>query len=201
MIKVTKLTKKIPVGGGLGGGSSDAATVLKGLNTLWGLNWPVERLAKLGVQLGADVPFFLYDGPAKVEGIGDLITPLEKLPNLSIILINPGIHVATPWAYSTWDKKSKKRELTQENQSVRSLCTFAEVIQGLHNDFEEVVIPEYPEIQKVKEALTNAGAQGALMSGSGSTVFGLFKTVGARDWALEKIDKKPAWQVFAVENG
>ena len=193
------LAKKIPMGGGLGGGSSDAAAVLKGLNELWGLHWPISKLAAVGVKLGADVPFFIYDGPAKVEGIGEQITPLKKFPKLWIILINPGVHVATPNAYNLWDQK-ERMNLTQQNQSVRDSGTFEGVIQVLHNDFESVVIPEYPAIQMAKDTLLHAGASGALMSGSGSTVFGLFETKEKRDRALKKIKTEPKWQVFAVEN-
>ena len=195
-----RVTKKIPMGAGLGGGSSNAATVLKGLNQLWGLNWPLEKLAQLGVQLGADVPFFIYDGPAQIGGIGDQIKPLTKLPNLSIILVNPGVHVSTPWAYGAWDKRFDGNPLTPQNRSVTSARAFAEIVQELHNDFEAVVIPEHPEIQGAKEALKNVGAQGILMSGSGSTVFGIFETKDLRDRALGKIGKREKWQVFAVEN-
>lgn len=195
-----QLSKKIPMGAGLGGGSSNAATVLKGLNQLWGLHWPLERLAKLGVQLGADVPFFIYDGPAQIEGIGDKITSLTKLPNLSIILINPGVHVSTPWAYQQWDMTGRGNPLTPQNRSVTSARAFAEIVQELHNDFESVVIPEHPEIQSAKKVLKNVGSSGVLMSGSGSTVFGLFETKELRDRALDKIEKREKWQVFAVEN-
>ncbi|MDZ4224817.1 MAG: 4-(cytidine 5'-diphospho)-2-C-methyl-D-erythritol kinase, partial [bacterium] len=195
-----RVTKKIPMGAGLGGGSSNAATVLKGLNQLWGLNWPLEKLASLGVQLGADIPFFIYDGPAQIEGIGDKITSLTKLPNLAIILINPGIHVSTPWAYSAWDRRFGGNPLTPKNRSVTSARAFAKIVQELHNDFEAVVIPEHPEIQGAKEALKNAGSKGVLMSGSGSTVFGIFETKDLRDRALGKIEKREKWQVFAVEN-
>ena len=198
-----QLAKKIPMGGGLGGGSSNAATVLKGLNELWGLNLPPEKLAKIGVRLGADVPFFIVDGPALVGGIGDLIKPLKKIAKLWIILINPGVPVSTLWAYKTWDTNASaegRNNLTQENQNVRSLGTFEEVLQVLHNDFEDVIFPEFPEIQKAKGTLVKAGAKGTLMSGSGSTVFGLFETKEARDKALTKIRKKAAWQVFAAEN-
>lgn len=201
------LKKAIPMGGGLGGGSSNAAAVLKGLNKLWELDWPVPRLAGVGVQLGADVPFFLYDGPAWVEGIGDKITPLKRLPKLAIILINPGVPVSTPWAYQMWDANKCQaltgqggKDLTQENQSVRPPCTFQEVLEGLHNDFEAVVFPHHPEIRRAKEALLKAGAEGALMSGSGSTVFGVFETKGERDRALGRLKIKPDWRVFAAEN-
>ncbi len=186
------LTKKIPMGGGLGGGSSDAAAVLKSLNRLWELNWPTEKLAEVGVRLGADVPFFLYDGPAKVEGIGDRISPLERLPKLSIILINPGIFVSTPWAYSAWDESrslAPRNRLTQQNHDVRlpAALDFGGIIKLLHNDFETVVFPKFPEIKEAKEKLLEVGAEGALMSGSGSSVFGLFETAEKRDSAFEKL--------------
>ncbi len=194
------LTKRIPMGGGLGGGSGNAATVLKGCNECWGLHLPVERLASLGAQLGADVPFFLYEGPAQVEGIGDLVTPLKSFPKLWIIIINPGVSVPTPWAYSAWDEKRVGNGLTVENRNVSRARTFGGVLQALHNDFEAVVMPEYPEIKKAKEVLQQAGAAGALMSGSGSAVFGLFETEEARDAAVKKIGRRRKWQIFAVEN-
>lgn len=201
------LEKHIPMGGGLGGGSSDAAAVLKGLNELWGLDWPLNRLAEIGVKIGADVPFFLYEGPAFVEGIGDKITPLKRLPNLPIILINPGIHLSTPWAYQAWDegntsvvRKGGGNQLTQKNQSVRSGCDFGNVIAGLANDFEPVVFSKYPEMAEAKKALTKAGAAGALMSGSGSTLFGVFETEEVRNRAFEKLKGRPEWKYFTAEN-
>jgi len=205
------LTKSIPMGGGLGGGSSNAATVLKALNTLWGLHHPVEKLIPLAAKLGADVPFFLVDGPAFVTGIGDLITPLGNLAKLWIIIINPGVSVPTPWAYQEWDASrcqvrlggmapNEPGTLTLQNLSVRQPRTFGEVLQALHNDFETVVFPKYPEIRRAKEALLKAGAQGALMSGSGSTVFGLFETKQARDASLGQIKKEKDWKLWAVEN-
>lgn len=201
-----RLSKNIPMGGGLGGGSSDAATVLKGLNQLWGLDWPVERLAEIGVKLGADVPFFLYEGPALVEGIGDKVMPQRKLPKLWIILLNPGISVETAWAYRQWDDQ----RLTQQNHSVsvhalRSFSeggprSFKELVAILHNDFEEIVFAKFPEIKAAKENLLKAGAAGALMSGSGATASGLFETEKERDRALKKMMVGPKWQVFTAEN-
>lgn len=195
------LKKNIPVGAGLGGGSSNAATVLKGLNELWGLYWPLEKLAPLGLKLGADVPFFLHDGPAKVEGMGERITPVGNLPKLWIILINPGIDVSTPLAYWGWDKTKFRKELTLKNRSASVPRTFSEVTQILHNDFEEVVIPSYPEIQNAKDTLRGVKAKGTLMSGSGSTVFGLFQSQEERDRAMSALDRRPKWNIFAVENG
>lgn len=202
-----KVTKKIPMGGGLGGGSSNAATVLRGLNELWELRWPVEKLVKIGARIGADVPFFLYEGPARVEGIGDKVTPLKRLPKLWIILVNPGIHLSTPMAYATWDqerdpslRKGGGNQLTQENQSVRWLNDFRALVEHLHNDFEEVILPKYPEISRAKEALSQVGAKGVLMSGSGSTVFGIFENRLRRDQGFENLERRPGWKIFTAEN-
>lgn len=191
-----QLTKKIPIGGGLGGGSSDAAAVLKGLNQLWELNWPVEKLAEIGVKLGADVPFFLYDGPALVQGIGEKVNPQRKLPKLWMILLYPGVAVDTRWAYQEWDRN----QLTQGNHDVSLPRTFAELLEILHNDFEAVVFPKFPEVAAAKSALQKAGSPGALMSGSGSAVFGLFETKEERDRAFKKLVVSPSWQVFTAEN-
>lgn len=210
-----QLSKRIPMGGGLGGGSSNAATVLKGLNVLWDLKYSTEKLAQIGVRLGADVPFFIHDGPALVGGIGDLIKPLKKIAKLWIILVNPGVHVSTPLAYQMWDKKgcAEKgsdpsgrggKSLTQKNQNVRDFTTFqgtfGDLLQVLRNDFEGVVFPEFPEIQRAKEILVKAGAGGALMSGSGSTVFGLFETKEGRERAFAEIKRKRGWRIFLAEN-
>lgn len=204
-----QLTKKIPIGAGLGGGSSDAAAVLKGLNQLWKLHWPTEKLAEIGVKLGADVPFFLYEGPAWVRGIGEKVTPIPKLSKCWIILIYPGAGVDTPWAYRVWDERKEEpvpseRErveaLTQGNQDVSVPRAFAQLLEILYNDFEAVVLPKFPEIAEAKSALQKAGAAGVLMSGSGSAVFGLFEMKEERDRALKKLDASPQWQVFTAEN-
>lgn len=180
-------TKQIPMGGGLGGGSSNAATVLKGLNELWGLDWPVEKLADVGVQIGADVPFFLKDGPAIVEGIGDRVTPIALLQKLPMILLNPGVHVSTPLAYRLWDEAQLPSE---------------EVTPLLHNDFEKVIFGKYPAIAFAKESLLATAPVGALMSGSGSTLFAIYDSVASRDIAFIQILKisKPEWRLFKVSN-
>jgi 4-diphosphocytidyl-2-C-methyl-D-erythritol kinase len=99
-----RLTKRIPIAAGLGGGSSDAAAVLRGLNQLWEKEWDSNKLAALGAKLGGDIPFFCFDGPAIVEGIGDRVTTLQKLPNLFFLLINPGFSVSTQWVYQEYDR-------------------------------------------------------------------------------------------------
>lgn len=201
-----RLTKRIPVAAGLGGGSSDAGAVLKGLNRLWEKNWTPEGLADLGSPLGGDVPFFCYEGPAIAEGIGDKITPIPKLPNLFILLINPGFAVSTPWVYQEYDKLG----LTVQGGGARYAPPFdvaqgmlferfRDVTSNLHNDLEKVTIARYPEIGEIKSYLDNHGAIGSQMSGSGPTVFGIFEDEKTRNEALVKIQRKN-WKAFAADN-
>ena len=228
------LIKKIPTGAGLGGGSSDAAAVLKNLNVLWDLGLSNQKLIEIGVKLGADVPFFIENGPFLVKGIGEGLTPLvQKLPKLWILLIYPGVGVATSWAYAEWDRSkcqaptakplqlepgtychrltragagattrpsSKEGGRHPFQDRTGSHASVTEVLSVLENDFEEVVFPSFPPIVTAKKILVEHGAKGALMSGSGSAVFGLFETKEARDVAFEKVPRKEGWQIFAAEN-
>ncbi|HPQ80534.1 MAG TPA: 4-(cytidine 5'-diphospho)-2-C-methyl-D-erythritol kinase [bacterium] len=198
------LIKRTPVAAGLGGGSSDAAAVLRGLSRMWGLGWPEERLSELGRRLGADVPFFCYDRPAFVEGTGEKITPYDEFPKLSFLLINPGFAVSTPQVYRQWDESMQKGRievLTQvgPDARVRPLFKgFRDVISSLHNDLEIVTQRAHPEIAEIKSLLIDLGAAGALMSGSGPTVFGVFEDARARDDAIEST-RREGWRVIAAE--
>jgi 4-diphosphocytidyl-2-C-methyl-D-erythritol kinase len=161
------LRKRIPIGGGLGGGSSDAASVLKGLNELAGFPFNAASLHLLGCNLGADVPFFLLEAPAAVgRGIG---TELEvvNVPHGWYVLVYPGFSVSTRWAY-------KNYVLTGQDQD--TIFDALEVIQTAmwRNDLEKVITGKYPEIGRIKAELMALGAEAALMSGSGSTVLGSF---------------------------
>ena len=221
------LTKRIPIAAGLGGGSSDAAAVLRGLDKLWDKNWEPSRLAQLGSKLGGDVPFFCHEGAAIAEGIGDRITPVSKLPKLFILLINPGFSVSTPWVYQEFDRqfvpllcKEGKGEvdlphlsspykgeeldlkLTPPHKDVSNRVLFEEfcdVTSKLENDLEKVTIASYPEIGEIKSYLVRHGAQGSLMSGSGPTVFGIFEDEKTRNDALVKIPMKN-WKTYAADN-
>lgn len=191
------LSKRVPVAAGLGGGSSDAAAVLRGLNDLWDLGLAPKRLAELGQQLGADIPFFCYGGPAWVEGIGDRVEVYQRFPKVPFLLVNPGFAVSTPWVYKQWDL-----QLTPggPDATVRPLFqVVSDVVASLHNDLERVTIPAHPEIGVIKDALLEAGAEGALMSGSGPTVFGVFENTGQRDKAFEKF-LGGRWRVFQADS-
>ena len=173
------LQKNIPYGAGLGGGSSDAAAFLRYLNnsaqenTVGSLS--EEELRKLAVGLGADVPFFLLNRPANVTGIGDILQEIDNpVAGLHIVLICPNIHVSTPWAFAEWDKKNDKnheRGLTsgQEQDTSPFVCGIC-----VQNDLRDVVFGQYPQLGQIIDLLHRHNALAAEMSGSGSSIFGLF---------------------------
>ena len=177
------IIKRIPVGAGLGGGSSDGAAVLKTLPSLWGKEVPMTTMNDVALSLGSDVPFFLHEGPAYGEGRGERLTPMTVRMPYWLLLVNPGIHVSTPWAYRRLSEV--RNGAFPHRPSLRSLIAHAGPEWYLHaeNDFESVVFAEHPEIAGVKEQLTGSGAVVSLMSGSGSSVFGLFQTRAAAEHA------------------
>ena len=166
------LIKQIPIGGGLGGGSSNAAATLNALNQLWKLNFSLQELEKMSVELGADVPFFIKGGLQLVEGIGDILTPMDYalLKEYSFLLVVPPIQISTPWAYGVLNKS------LQPNKRQPKFSPLSKPMKWelFDNDFERVIRKTYPEISNIKEKLQNAGALYANLSGSGSTVFGVF---------------------------
>jgi len=172
------LEKNIPVAAGLGGGSSDAATVLVGLNRLLAADLTPETLADIGLRLGADVPFFVMDFSAAVAtGIGACLQEVKSLHDCWILLVNPGFGVSTKWVYENFPLTSCSNPyiLARGRQMDRNFTVVSpELFEELGNDLETVTIGRYPEIGDIKKELKKAGAVAALMSGSGPTVFGLF---------------------------
>lgn len=164
------LRKNIPFGAGLGGGSADAAYMLKLANEYFETKLPNEELEKLASQIGADCPFFIRNKPVFAEGIGNIFTPVDlSLRDYSLVLVKPDIHVSTKEAYSMVKPKPAK-------QSVRDIVRLpvGQWQNLLVNDFEESVFSLYPAIREIKEELYRQGALYASMSGSGSSVFGIF---------------------------
>jgi 4-diphosphocytidyl-2-C-methyl-D-erythritol kinase len=175
------IRKKIPLGAGLGGGSSNAATILKALNQLLGIGLPTKELMKMGLGIGADVPFFFLDGAAVAGGIGEKLKMMD-LPDLWYVLINPNFEVSTRWAYQNFVLTKRHFHF-----SLQGLVKTPEGISRiLWNDLEGVVSHKYPQIEGMKEMLLSAGALGALMTGSGPTVFGVF----SEKWEAEKAVKE-----------
>jgi len=185
-----KIIKRIPVGSGMGGGSSNAASTLVGLNKLWKLNLPQNKLAELAKKLGCDVPFFIYNTPfALGEARGDKIKPLKALTNVRLwhILVVPNIEVSTASIYKRWDKYSKTFKLTMPEYNVNIMNLALKkndlllIGDALFNSLEPVTTRLYPQINEVKEKLIQLGVKSILMSGSGPAVFGI---VSSRKEAL-----------------
>ena len=169
-----QIEKKIPIGSGLGGGSANGAAVLKGLNNLYDLGLSMLELEKIGASVGADVPFFIRGGTQLGEGLGNKLTPFPKSISGIYLLIIPKFFINTSWAYTELGKKLKfdtkvpnfRRFFNGDHPSYK--------FEFFENDFERIVIPAYPEIGTIKQKLIKLGACFASLSGSGSTVFGIF---------------------------
>ena len=172
-----KLHKEVPFGAGLGGGSSDAATVLRVLNDLWQLNVPAGELHTLAVKLGADVPYFLsMKGLAYARGIGDELEDLGFTLPYYIVTVFPEEHISTVWAYRNFYKRFE-REVPDLKKLAGELCLLGNkgVFPAFENDFEPAVFDHFPAVRSVKTALLESGSVYASLSGSGSAVFGLFE--------------------------
>jgi 4-diphosphocytidyl-2-C-methyl-D-erythritol kinase len=164
--------KEIPQGSGLGGGSSNGATTLKGMNELYNLGLSNDELTELSLQVGADVPFFIHGGTQLGEGIGEQLTQLDIEFPQSILVIIPRMHISTKWAYS---RLRKKLETGGKAPNFAGLIEGSEIpFQFFENDFEKIVFSTYPEIGLIKDQLLANKARFASLSGSGSAVFGLF---------------------------
>lgn len=191
------IKKRIPAGAGLGGGSSNAAATLTGLNKLLRCNLTENELLSIGVEIGADVPFFIYDKPsALAEGIGEQLSPVTIQVPLWLVIVFPGFSISTKWAYENY------RVLTNEGKHIKILCSFKQLNSVLHilsNDLENVVTKQYPEIQEIKRTLIQVGACGSLMSGSGSSVFGIFPDEQQAQEALTLLGT-PANRVFIAHS-
>jgi 4-diphosphocytidyl-2-C-methyl-D-erythritol kinase len=171
------LHKAIPMGAGLGGGSADAAFTLKLLNKKFSLNLSTEQLVKYASQLGSDCAFFILNKTCHASGRGEILSPIElDLSKYKFVLVNPNIHVNTGWAFSQLSGHSKLPD-NCENKSIKKIIQqpITTWKENLQNDFEKVVFEKHPSIKSIKETLYQQGAVYAAMSGSGSTVFGIFE--------------------------
>jgi 4-diphosphocytidyl-2-C-methyl-D-erythritol kinase len=187
-----RLVKNIPHGGGLGGGSSDAATLLLALNKMWDINWSVERLIELGVKLGADIPIFLGGQGALAEGVGERLTFLPELPKADLVLLNPGETISTKQVFSAMAGNFPHHTKPLSASDIEKGC----LPDILENDLEPVVRQITPIIGKMAEALTATGAEATLMSGSGSSLFGLFTDKKTANAAVTTIKQRhPAWKI------
>jgi 4-diphosphocytidyl-2-C-methyl-D-erythritol kinase len=195
------LAKRIPMGAGLGGGSSDAAATIAGLNRLLNLGWSKEKMAHVGQTLGSDVPFFFFTPSAIVEGRGEKVAPVRIKGNRWVVLVNPGFPVETKWAYQ---QLSVNRTGVQPLSDVHaglgkaSELSWEEVLQAAENDFEATVFKAYPVLHKIKQELLAEGAEAALLSGSGATVFGVFRDETTARRAEIRFRTEPHRKVYTV---
>jgi 4-diphosphocytidyl-2-C-methyl-D-erythritol kinase len=193
------LKKKIPMGAGLGGGSGNAAGVLMGLNRLWDLKLESAELSKIAAQLGSDIPFFLCAPSALGEGRGERLTALQSPKKFHVILIFPRVPIATVEVY-----RALNFDLTKNSNNIKILRKFfsqSNIISlgaHLHNDLEPIVLKRLPVVESIKGKLRALNAAGTLVSGSGSTVFGIFEDSKVAEQALARC-REEAWDSFLTE--
>ncbi len=167
-----QLKKRIPVGGGLGGGSSNAATALKGLNQLWDLNWPVEKLLPLAAELGSDVPFFLGTGPAVIRGRGEQVAPVQPPWEGWLLLIIPGVNISTREVYKAW--KPEVEQAVCGSAVPQGRFTAAEWMQKTFNMLESAAQRVCPKLSAWMDHAARLADRVVRLSGSGSTFFTAF---------------------------
>lgn len=181
------IKKKIPVSAGLGGGSADAAGVLKALNSLYGNCLGDLQLKEMARRLGADVAFFLSGGTQLAKGIGDELTMLPSLEGMDIVLVKPDFPVSTRWVYENLDlNRVEKRPETSKVISAIESMNIRMLARSMENVLESVTVRKYPEIRDIMDRLIEYGAIGSRMSGSGPTVFGIFSDPASAEAAREK---------------
>lgn len=194
------LTKRIPIAAGMAGGSADAAATLRGLNELFGLGYSVPELQALGVKLGADIPYCIVGGTMLSEGIGEILTPLPAPPAAYLVIAKPDINVSTAYVYGNLhaDRLIWHPDIDGMIDALRKQ-DLGGITGRLGNVLETVTVREYPVIERIRELLKMQGAENALMSGSGPTVFGIFKEKETAERAAEAVERgKLAKQIFVT---
>ncbi len=196
-----ELRKRIPMGAGLGGGSSDAAATIVGLNRLLRLEWSPTQMADAGQSLGSDVPFFLFAPSAFVAGRGETVRPVVIEGGRWVVLVNPGFGVNTKWAYQ--ELAAARPAVTplspvQQSLDRQSQVSWAQLIAAAENDFEAPVFAAHEKLREIKRNLRNCGAEIALLSGSGATVFGVFASEARARQAQAQFANEISMTAFVV---
>jgi 4-diphosphocytidyl-2-C-methyl-D-erythritol kinase len=190
------IRKHIPVGAGLGGGSTDAAATLIGLNRLLRLRLSTAELEEIALSVGADVPFFIRARPARARGIGERLYPIRKLAHFWLVIVYPGFPISTARVFNNYRSKLTKPLVNTSIPS--SLKSFDKLAGLLFNDLESVTFGWYPRLSLIKARLLHEGAAGGLMSGSGSSVFGVFASKRQAARALRQLRKEEGATAFLV---
>jgi 4-diphosphocytidyl-2-C-methyl-D-erythritol kinase len=199
-----ELTKFIPLSAGLGGGSSDAAATLYGLAHLLHLDWTLADFCEVGAALGSDVPFFFRAPCAVVRGWGQEVVPCSLKGERWIVLVNPGFPIQTKWAYERLaSQRTAVLPLGKFPKKVdhQLSLSWEEILGAMENDFEMALFPHYPILGFMKEQLLSLGAQAALLSGSGATVFGIFHTQEEARQASIRLRRDTRWSIFDASLG
>jgi 4-diphosphocytidyl-2-C-methyl-D-erythritol kinase len=195
------LTKRIPMGAGLGGGSSDAAATIIGLNRLLNLGWSATEMAQVGQALGSDVPFFFFAPSAVVTGRGERVNLVRMKGNRWMALVNPGFSVETKWAYQELSSTRAQVPALSEQQAALDRerdISWEQIARAAENDFETPVFAAHPDLRAIKQDLLTQGAEAALLSGSGATVFGVFRDEAHAKHARAHFQHRPQYRVFVV---
>jgi 4-diphosphocytidyl-2-C-methyl-D-erythritol kinase len=196
-----ELYKRVPMGAGLGGGSSDAAATILGLNQSLQLGWSREKMAEVGQALGSDVAFFLFAPSAIVSGRGESVRPVTIEGGRWIVLVKPTFGIETKWAYQELAAtRAAVRQLSADHGELdrRDRLTWGQVAASVENDFEIPVFTRHPELGEIKRFLLKRGAQFALLSGSGATVFGLFEEESTARRAGAELAQDAELNLFVV---
>ena len=198
-----RLRKRLPIAAGIGGGSSDAAATIQALALLLQTGWSRVQMAEIGEELGSDVPFFLYGPTALIQGRGERVIPIRVEDERWLILVNPGIAIPTVWAYG---KLAESR--TRADSAWRSALPIAfpadsplhwnQLLSLMENDFQSVMEDAYPSLRDLRLLLLAHGAQAAMLSGSGSTVFGVFQSEKPARQAADRLVRQPGWRLWVT---
>jgi len=196
------LAKRIPMGAGLGGGSSDAAATILGLNRLFNLGWSAEKMAYIGQALGSDVSFFFFAPSATVAGRGEQVAPVRIKGTRWVVLVNPGFPVETKWAYQQLAaNRAGAVPLSHSHAMLEQAAEleWEQVLEVAENDFEGPVFKAHPMLDEIKHRLLACGADTALLSGSGATVFGVFRDEMKAREAQAAFLNEPQFKVFVAQ--
>ena len=199
--------KRLPVAAGVGGGSSDAAATIRALTALLQTGWSRGEMAAVGGEVGSDVPFFFYGPTALVEGRGERVSPLHLEGERWLLLVNPGIAIPTAWAYGKLAAARANRTPAPNRlphiapnpvTGEPPLVTWPDLLPLVENDFASVMEAEYPVLREIRLLLGARGAEAAMLSGSGSTVFGVFADERSARTAAEGLDRRPGWRAWVT---
>lgn len=199
--------KRLPVAAGVGGGSSDAAATIRALATLLETGWSRAEMAAVGEEVGSDIPFFFYGPTALVEGRGELVSPLQLEGDRWLLLVNPGIAIPTAWAYGKLAAARANRTMAPDRlprfkpnpvTGDPPVMKWEELLPLVENDFASVMEAEYPILREIRLLLGARGAEAAMLSGSGSTVFGVFADERSARAAAEGLDRRSGWRAWVT---